>query len=171
MTPLSTRPVNLGQRTPSSIWILARSSAAPDDGTVHSGISNGMSRRAARSRATPATDIASGRLGLISRSHKMSPTSPNSCINGAPVSRCSGRIMMPSWSEPKPSSAAEQHMPLDISPRISLCEISIPSGMTVPMVANGIRSPTDMLNAPQQTCIGSPFSISTSTSWILSAFG
>ena len=78
---------------------------------------------------------------------------------------------MPSWSSPKPISAAEQHMPLDISPRILRWAISMPLGMTVPIVANGMRSPTDMLNAPQQTCRASPSPQSTSTSWILSASG
>ncbi len=63
---------------------------------------------------------------------------------------------MPSASSPIPISGPEQHMPFDISPRSLRAAISMPFGITVPTVAKGIRSPTAMLNAPQQTWSGRP---------------
>ena len=78
---------------------------------------------------------------------------------------------MPAWSPPRPSSRAEHSMPLDHSPRSLRRPISMPFGMVVPTVASGTRSPAAMLNAPQAICRASPSPVSTSTSWILSAFG
>ena len=62
-------------------------------------------------------------------------------------------------------------MPFDHSPRIFDRWMSRPSGMTVPMVASGTRSPGAMLNAPQQICSDCPSPTSTNTSPMRSAFG
>ena len=92
--------------------------------------------------------------------------------DGRPAPPSAGvRIRMPAWSSPRPSSRDEHNMPFDHSPRSLRRAISRPPGITVPSVARGTRSPTAMLNAPQQICSGSPSPVSTSTSWILSALG
>ena len=61
---------------------------------------------------------------------------------------------MPSLSSPRPISVAEQSIPLDHSPRILRRSMAMPSGMVVPSVASGIRSPAAMLKAPQTICSG-----------------
>ena len=69
------------------------------------GRANGTPRRAARSRATPATDMASGRLGLISRSYSTSGARPSASAIGVPGLEVGGsRTRMPAWSSPSPSS-------------------------------------------------------------------
>ena len=78
---------------------------------------------------------------------------------------------MPSWSSPRLTSGPEQSIPFDHSPRSWRRLISMPPAITAPMVAKGTRSPTDMLNAPQQTWRDSPSPASTSTNWIRSASG
>ncbi|NDH24269.1 MAG: hypothetical protein EBY49_10065, partial [Actinobacteria bacterium] len=55
---------------------------------------------------------------------------------------------MPSSPLASPISSAAQHIPFDIWPRISRWAISMPLGMTVPIVANGIRSPTRLPYTP-----------------------
>ena len=52
--------------------------------------------------------------------------------------RIAGRIRIPLWSTPRPSSSAEQSMPSDGIPRIGRGSITRPSGITVPAVASGI---------------------------------
>src|ERR1700678_2645443 len=74
-------------------------------------------------------------------------------------------------SGPSASSGAEHSIPLDHSPRSLRRPISRPLGITLPIVANGTRSPGFMLNAPQQICSASPSPASTSTIWIRSAAG
>ena len=76
---------------------------------------------------------------------------------------------MPSWSSPSPSSRVEQSMPFDQTPAILRRPISMPLGMTVPMVASGTRSPALMLKAPQPISSGCPSPASTITWWILLA--
>ena len=78
---------------------------------------------------------------------------------------------MPPPSPGRPISGGEHNMPFDHSPRFLRRAISMPLGITVPMVASGTRSPTAMLNAPQQICSASPSPASTSTSWMRSASG
>ena len=76
---------------------------------------------------------------------------------------------MPSWSSPRPSSRVEQSMPFDQTPAILRRPISMPLGITVPMVASGTRSPAAMLKAPQPISSGWPSPASTMTWWILLA--
>ena len=116
-------------------------------------------------------DMASGRLPVTSRSKSTSGVIPNASFSSVPRARPPRRMWMPPPSAPKPSSAAEQSMPFDHSPRSLRRSIRSPVGMVVPNVASGTRSPTAMLNAPQQICSASPSPVSTSTSWILSALG
>ena len=78
---------------------------------------------------------------------------------------------MPPASPGRPSSGGEHSIPFDHSPRILRRAISMPFGIVVPTVASGTRSPSAMLNAPQQICSGSPSPASTSTSWMRSASG
>ena len=62
---------------------------------------------------------------------------------------------MPDDSPDSSSSTGEQSMPLEYSPRILRRPISMPSGIVVPTVASGTRSPTAMLKAPHHTSTGS----------------
>jgi hypothetical protein len=66
---------------------------------------------------------------------------------------------------------AELSMPLDHSPRILRRAISMPSGITVPIVASGTRMPGSRLEAPQAICSASPSPASTSTRRMRSASG
>ena len=79
---------------------------------------------------------------------------PIASVNGVPGSRCSGRMKIPAWSSPSPSSRVEQSIPFDQTPAILRRPISMPSGITVPMVARGTRSPAAMLKAPQPISSG-----------------
>ena len=129
----------------------------------------GTPKEAAKSLAIPEILMASGLLALTSKSQRMSDSKPKASDTELPVSHSvSGlledRIMIPSSSSPRPISPAEQHMPLEISPRNLRCAISIPSGNTLPTVATGIMSPISILNAPQQICVAFPSPKSTSTS-------
>ena len=75
MTSRRTRATNRPQRSGSTISTDASdadvAAAFGDDRRL--GIVNGTPSRAARSRATPATDMASGRFGLTSRSYSDVP--------------------------------------------------------------------------------------------------
>ena len=157
---------------------MASAAGSSEVGGVHSGAAKGAPTAAARSRATPMTDMASGRLAPTSRSHKTSGRSPSASASGAPGSGggpSSGirsfRIRMPSASSLSPSSAPEQHMPKESWPRMARRRISTPPPSTAPTRARGTKSPTAMLKAPQQTWTASPRPSSTSTSWIRSASG
>ncbi len=170
--PSSTRATKRPHRTGSKISTDNRSVASPpDSATSGDSRANGTPWQAAKSRATPATDMASGRLGLTSRSKSTSDRRPMASASGRPTSRLSSSRRMPSWSSPMAISVGEHNMPLDHSPRILRRTISMPSGMTVPSVARGTRSPTDMLKAPQQIWRASPSPASTWTSWMRSASG
>ena len=65
------------------------------------------------SRAMPRIDRAYARSGLISNSmvSSSSPRTGRTSWPGSPAS--AGSTMMPSWSSPRPSSAAEQIIPAD----------------------------------------------------------
>ena len=149
----------------------ASAAGAPPVGGSAVGRAKGTPSRAARSRARPATLRASGRLALTSRSQSTSGSRPRASAIGVPGVRSGGRMRMPAWSEPRPSSADEHSIPLDHSPRILRRAISMPSGMVEPRVASGTRSPTSMLKAPQQICRASPSPASTSTRPMRSALG
>ncbi len=170
--PDNTRATNRPHSSVSSMRTDARSVASvPDVCTCGSGSENGTPKYAARSRATPAIDSASGRLASTSNSITVSATTPKASPTGAPRGRSAGRCRMPAWSSPRPSSLAEHSMPLDHSPRILRRAISMPSGITVSSVASGTRMPTSRLEAPQAICNASPSPASTSTSRIRSASG
>ena len=69
MIPSRTLTANRPHKSASTISTDTRPEASSPDSTgAGSGRVNGTPCRAARSRATPATDMASGRLGLTSRS-------------------------------------------------------------------------------------------------------
>ncbi|CAB5067206.1 unannotated protein [freshwater metagenome] len=132
---------------------------------------NGTPWRAARSLATPITLSVSGRFGSASNSKTTSSRSSSASVMGRPRARSGGRIRMPSWSSPISISRPEHNMPLLAWPRILRGAMSMPEGISVPIVARGTRSPTAILVAPQQICRASPSPRSTSTKQILSASG
>ena len=171
-TPRRTQAVKRPQRSGSRISTSTEVPAAspPVAGSAAGGV-KGTPSRAARSRARPATQRASGRLALTSRSHSTSGARSRASAMGVPGRRSAGSTRMPEWSAPRPSSAEEHSIPLDHSPRILRRAISMPSGMVEPRVASGTRSPAAMLKAPQQIWRASPFPASTSTSWMRSALG
>ena len=158
------------QRSGSSISTEA-STDSPEVLTRGSGRANGTPRLAARSRATPATERASGRFGFTSRSKSTSSDNPSAEERSSPSVKPSGRIRMPDWSVPMPNSAGEQSIPSEGSPRILRRPIRIPPGSVEPTRARGTRSPTAMLKAPQQTWTTFPSACSTSTEPIRSAEG
>ena len=145
--------VKCRQKSGSSIVIDTCSATSPISTTLGTGIEKDKPRRAARSRATPATDIASGRLGLTSKSNntscfrsKASDTLlPNSAVPGK--IKISGSVLLIGNS----NSSAEHNIPSDHSPLSLRCLILRPPATTAPSVASGTKSPTCMLNAPQQT--------------------
>ena len=170
--PDSTRATKRPHRSTSSMRTDASSAASvPDVATCGSGRAKGTPKKAARSRATPAIDSASGRLASTSSSMTTSALRPSASPTGAPRGRSPLRCRMPSWSSPRPSSLAELSMPLDHSPRILRRAISMPSGITVPIVASGTRMPGSRLEAPQAICSASPSPASTSTRRMRSASG
>ena len=95
---------------------------------------------------------------------------PMASVNGVPGLQVRREDAgCPSWSSPSPSSREEQSIPFDQTPAILRRPISMPLGITVPMVASGTRSPACMLKAPQPISSGSPSPASTMTWWILLA--
>ena len=89
---------------------------------------------------------------------------------GMPTGASSGRIQMPSWLLPMPSSRCEQHMPQLVTPRSLDFLILKSPGSTAPMVATGTLIPCAMFGAPHTICTGSPAPTSTVTTcmWSLS---
>ena len=132
------------------------------------------------SRAIPIMDRQSGRLGVISQSSTVS-LEPTYSANGMPQGVSSGRIMMPEWSPPRPSSRAEQFMPMDTTPRSLLFLILTSPGSTAPIMAVTMWSPASKFCAPQTICSGaglppasrflSPTSTEHTYMWSLSGCG
>ena len=123
--------------------------------TTSAGIDHGSPRAAARSRATPAMQRASGRLAEMSRSKTTSGCRSSASTSGTPgAARPAGRTSNPSGpaGEGRRSSSALQSIPFDHSPRILRREISNPPGRTVPTGARGTRSPTWKFQAPHTIC-------------------
>src|SRR5215467_9704677 len=105
---------------------------------------------AATSRATPTTESASGRLGVISIS-KIVSSSPRYRSSGAPSGASAGSSRMPLPSTPMPSSSSEQSMPSESVPRILVALIVRPPGKVAPGGAKAERRPGAALGAPQTT--------------------
>ena len=82
----------------------------------------------------PIMDRQSGRLGVISQSSTTSEL-PRYWESGMPTGASCGRIQMPSWSEDRPSSRAEQFMPIDTTPRSLPFLILTSPGNTAPTMA------------------------------------
>ena len=76
---------------------------------------------------------------------------------------------MPEASEATPSSAPEHNMPSESMPRMPRFKMSRPSGILVPSVASGTKSPACMLNAPHHTWRSTPSPASTHTRCTLAA--
>src|SRR5262245_31960836 len=171
VTPRSTDAVKRPHKSGSRISTHAASEAgAPPRATDGDESVNDSPYLAARSRATPATDIASGRFGLISRSHRTSSVMPRASLIGVPGSAApSPRMRMPAPSSDSSSSFGEHSIPSETSPSIFRRPISRPSGINVPTVASGTRSPMAMLKAPHQTSTGSGPPASTVTRCIFLA--
>ena len=111
------------------------------------------SRTAPTSVAMPTIERQSGRLGVISQSSTTSLV-PWYCENGMPTGASAGRIMMPEWSPPRPSSRSEQFMPQLSMPRSLLFLILTSPGSTAPIMATTILSPSLKFWAPQTICSG-----------------
>src|SRR5262244_1574419 len=111
---------------------------------------NGAPVMAATSRATPTTESASGRLGVISIS-KIVSSRPRYRSSGAPSGASAGSSRMPLPSMPMPSSSSEQSMPSESVPRILVALIVRPPGKVAPGGAKAERRPGAALGAPQTT--------------------
>ncbi len=122
------------------------------------------------SRAMPTTDRQSGRFGVISRSSTVSPE-PITSAMGVPTGTSSGRIQMPEWSEPSPSSRWEQHMPQLTTPRSFDFLILKSPGSTAPTQATGTTMSAAMFGAPHTICTGSAAPTSTVTTCMWSESG
>ena len=125
-------------------------------GVASAGSRSGRAKRAARSRATPSIDQASGRLPSTEMSKMTSGTIPSASVSRSPTagSMSSSRIMRPSWSSLKCSSRDEQSMPFEITPRIVRRRSRSPPGSTAPTGASGTWLPTSKFIAPQTISSG-----------------
>ena len=72
-------------------------------------------------------------------------------MKSTPSGVSGGRIRIPLWSSPMPSSSTAQIMPSEIRPYFFAAVISKPPGKIAPTVANATRSPAVKLVAPQIT--------------------
>ena len=148
--PLITVTLNRAHAFSSTIFTGTRRVEPFLDASPFSGM-NFTPRCAATSRATPRCPVASGRLRVMSRSYTTSRFTPSASNTLRPSFAPAGKIMIPAASLDNPSSAAEHSMPSESMPRIPRRRISRPSGIFVPSVASGTRSPLCMLNAPHHT--------------------
>jgi hypothetical protein len=117
-----------------------------------------VSNSAATSRATPACESASGRLGvtLTSRISSSTPSRPARSAPGVNAATAMGdRIKIPSPaapSAPTPSSVSLHSMPGDETPRTSLRASVSPPGRRAPGGAQATSPPTaGTLGAPHTT--------------------
>src|ERR1700722_20291955 len=159
VTPRTSRKAKAGQRClsagPKSSCTRGGQSNAPACG-LGACVFSLPSRAAARSRAIPATPVASGRFGVTATSMTGS-SSPAYCAYATPTGASSGNSITPSWSSLSSSSAAEQSMPFDSTPRMTpLARVSFLPGIYVPTGENTLFMPVRALGAPQTTCTGPP---------------
>ena len=105
------------------------------------------------SRAMPIMDRQSGRLGVISQSSTVSEL-PRYWASGMPTGASAGKIQMPSWSLERPSSRAEQFMPMDTTPRSLPFLILTSLGSSAPIMAVTMWSPSLKFCAPHTICRG-----------------
>ena len=124
---------------------------------------------AARSRAMPSIERQSPRLG-VSLSVRYTSSSCRTSRTSRPTGASSSRTRRPSWSCDKPSSRAEQSIPLDSTPRSFAFRISSP-GSFAPTSAQGTRCPSATFGAPHTIVRSSPVPASTCVTRSLSAFG
>ncbi len=111
-----------------------------------------LSKIAARSRATPTWDSASGLFGVIAISIRTSFNFKASEIT-VPSFNSLLSTIIPEWSSPMPNSSSAQIIPLDSIPRILAFLISkFPLGMIAPNLANTTFCPASTFGAPQITC-------------------
>ena len=111
------------------------------------------SSTAETSVAMPTIERQSGRLGVISQSITVSLILCHS-VKSSPTGVSSGKIMMPLWSSPSPSSRLEQFMPQESTPRSLPFLIVTPPGSVAPMRAVTVLSPCSKFWAPQTTWRG-----------------
>ena len=107
------------------------------------------------SRAMPRTLISYPRSGVISTSttHVVEPDhGPR--VGAGRGATPAGSTMMPEWSPLRPSSAAEQIMPLELRPYVLRAPILNPPGSSPPGRITTTRSPTAKLRAPQTISCG-----------------
>jgi len=135
------RAVYRGHKSASSIVTEESSDTSWADSRMRtSGIFIFFPVRAATSRAMPIMLRQSERLGVMPMSRTVSPRSRASC-KGLPKAISAGSCRMPDASSPISSSASEQSMPSDFSPRSVVDLMVYPPGMTAPVFASGTMSP------------------------------
>ena len=99
----------------------------------------------------PSTPKQSLRLGVTATSIT-GPSSLITSLAGTPTGASAGSSMMPAWSSPSSSSAAEHSMPLLSTPRIRAGFSGSPvAGMIAPTGANTAFMPACTLGAPHTT--------------------
>ncbi len=135
----------------------ASSARSTGSSSVTSGSANGAPVAPATSRATPATDMRSGRFGLTSMS-KTTSSRPKCRFTSAPTGESAGRTRIPPWSAETPSSRAEHTMPWDTWPAsFRSPRGSGSTGTRDPGRAHGTRSPARKFLTPATTwCSPSP---------------
>ena len=131
LTPLIKRPAKAGQASGASILIETGQGKLP--GTAAMARSFNVPRpAAASSRAIPATPSQSGRLGVTSKSITAS-SRPSAAAAGRPMAKPASSSRMPSLSSAVSSSAAEQSIPFETTPRTARGSSVIPlPGIKVP---------------------------------------
>src|SRR5450631_2635474 len=122
------------------------------------------------SRAMPASERQSARLGVsFSVSNESSRSS--TWRRSVPMVALPSSTSSPDASSAMPSSAAEQSMPCDSTPRIAALRITMPPGSSAPTSAHGTRMPGATLGAPHTIDSGAPRPASTLQTVRRSAFG
>jgi hypothetical protein len=124
---------------------------------------------AATSRAMPNIERQSPRLG-VSLSVKYTSSSASALRTSSPTFAEGSRTRIPACSSDRPSSRAEQSIPLDSTPRSFAFLISMP-GSFAPTSAHGTFCPAATFGAPQTMVSVSPVPASTSVTRSLSALG
>ena len=119
------------------------------------------------SRATPARLRQSPRLGVRSTSMMVSSKSRYS-RKLVPTGASAGSGMSPSELSARPSSEAEQSIPMETTPRSFDFLILKSPGSLAPINAVGATIPSWTLGAPQTICSGSSAAVATSTVQTLS---
>ena len=135
-----------------------------------SGNVNAAPVMAETSRAIPAIDRQSARLGVSFNVSNVS-SSASAARTDAPGVDDSGSPNNPDASSAMPNSCAEHNMPRDSMPRTVARLMVIPPGSTAPSSAQGTSIPAAAFGAPQTICSACAAPTSTVHTRRRSAFG